>query len=49
MSIFNKIRVTDETFKLDFERMRRCWYSDTYFDNFGRMLTALASEGYSCT
>jgi nicotinate phosphoribosyltransferase len=47
MSIFNKKRLTDETFKLDIERMRRGWYSDKYFENIGRMLTALSEEGYS--
>ncbi len=47
MSIFNKKRLTDETFKLDIERMRQGWYSDKYFENIGRMLTVLAAEGYS--
>jgi len=46
MSIFDKTRLTNETFKLDIERMRRGWYSDKYFENIGRMLTALASEQY---
>jgi len=46
MSIFDKTRLTNETFKLDIERMRRGWYSDKYFENIGRMLTALASEKY---
>ncbi|MFN8404642.1 MAG: hypothetical protein U0V48_13960 [Anaerolineales bacterium] len=46
MSIFNNSRLTNETFKLDIERMRRGWYSDKYFENIGRMLTALASEKY---
>ncbi|RPJ28861.1 MAG: nicotinate phosphoribosyltransferase, partial [Chloroflexi bacterium] len=46
MSIFDQKRLTNETFKLDIERMRRGWYSDKYFENIGRMLTALASEGY---
>jgi len=46
MSIFDKKRLTNETFKLDIDRMRRGWYSDKYFENIGRMLTALASEGY---
>ncbi len=49
MSIFNKTRLTDETFKLDIERMRKGWYSDKYFENIGRMLTVLASERYSYT
>ena len=46
MSIFDQKRLTNETFKLDIERMRRGWYSDKYFENIGRMLTALAVEGY---
>lgn len=47
MSIFDNKRLTNETFKLDVERMRRGWYSDKYFENIGRMLAALASEGYT--
>ncbi len=47
MSIFNKYRLTNETFKLDIERMRRGWYSDKYFENIGRMLTTLSAEGYT--
>ena len=47
MSIFDKKRLTDETFKLDIERMRKGWYSDKYFENIGRMLTALSAEGYT--
>ena len=46
MSIFDTTRLTNETFKLDIERMRRGWYSDKYFENIGRMLTALAAEKY---
>jgi nicotinate phosphoribosyltransferase len=33
MSIFDNKRLTNETFKLDIERMRRGWYSDKYFEN----------------
>jgi len=47
MSIFDKTRLTNETFKLDIERMCRGWYSDKYFENIGRMLTALSAEGYT--
>ena len=47
MSIFDKKRLTDETFKLDIERMRKGWYSDKYFENIGRMLESLSAEGYS--
>jgi len=46
MSIFDGKRLTNETFKLDIERMRRGWYSDKYFENINRMLTALSKEGY---
>jgi len=47
MSIFNKKRLTNESFKLDIERMRKGWYSDKYFENIGRMLRVLAEEGYT--
>src|SRR5215212_1143280 len=47
MSTFDNKRLTNETFKLDIERMRRGWYSDKYFENIVRMLTALASDGYN--
>ena len=47
MSIFDKKRLTDETFKLDVDRMRRGWYSDKYFENIGRMLATLSKEGYT--
>ncbi|MBI3762190.1 MAG: nicotinate phosphoribosyltransferase [Chloroflexi bacterium] len=46
MSIFDRKRLTDETFKLDIERMRLGWYSDKYFENIGAMLGALAGQGY---
>jgi len=47
MSIFDNKRLTNKTFKLDIERMRRGWYSDKYFENIGRMLTVLAAEEYN--
>ncbi len=47
MSIFDGKRLTNETFKLDIERMRRGWYSDKYFENINRMLSTLVREGYS--
>jgi nicotinate phosphoribosyltransferase len=47
MSIFDGKRLTNETFKLDIERMRRGWYSDKYFENINRMLIALSSDNYS--
>ena len=46
MSIFDGKRLTNETFKLDIDRMRRGWYSDKYFENINRMLTALSKGGY---
>jgi nicotinate phosphoribosyltransferase len=46
MSIFDDKRLTNQTFKLDVERMRRGWYSDKYFENIGCMLTQLSQEGY---
>ena len=47
MSIFDGRRLTNETFKLDIERMRRGWYSDKYFENINRMLISLSKDGYS--
>ena len=47
MSIFDGKRLTNETFKLDIERMRRGWYSDKYFENINRMLINLSAEGYN--
>ena len=47
MSVFNHERLTNEIFKLDFERMRRGWYTDKYFVNIANMLTRLADTGYS--
>ncbi|MBI5296971.1 MAG: nicotinate phosphoribosyltransferase [Chloroflexi bacterium] len=46
MSIFDGKRLTNDTFKLDIERMRQGWYSDKYFENINHMLTALSAEGY---
>ena len=46
MSIFDDRRLTNETFKLDAERMRAGWYSDKYFENITGMLSALARRGY---
>ncbi len=47
MSIFNKQRLDNSTFKLDIERMRKGWYSDKYFTNIAQMLTAMAESGYT--
>jgi nicotinate phosphoribosyltransferase len=46
MTIFNRKRLDDSVFKLDIERMRQGWYSDKYFENVHRMLSALAASGY---
>jgi len=46
MTIFNRKRLDDTVFKLDIERMRQGWYSDKYFENVHRMLSALAASGY---
>jgi nicotinate phosphoribosyltransferase len=46
MTIFNHQRLTNETFKLDIERMRWGWYSDKYFANINRMLTTLSAQNY---
>ncbi len=47
MSIFNGKRLTNDTFKLDIERMRRGWYSDKYFTNIAYMLSELSKNDYS--
>jgi nicotinate phosphoribosyltransferase len=47
MSLFDGKRLTNETFKLDNERMRHGWYSDKYFENINQMLVALSAEGYT--
>ena len=47
MSFFDNKRLTNETFKLDIERMRRGWYSDKYFENINQMLAGLSAEGYT--
>ncbi len=46
MSLFDGKRLDNATFKLDVERMRQGWYSDKYFENINKMLTALSADGY---
>ncbi len=46
MTVFDHKRLTNATFKLDVERMRRGWYSDKYFENIGAMLRQLSGAGY---
>ena len=47
MSIFDQKRLTNTTFKLDIERMRRGWYTDKYFSNIAYMLGVLAQSDYA--
>ena len=47
MSLFNKARLSDETFKLDIERMQEGWYTDKYFFNIATMLEQLSASGYT--
>ena len=46
MSIFNNTRLTNQTFKLDIERMRQGWYSDKYFVNIAQTLLVLTANDY---
>ncbi len=46
MSILDGKRLDPDVFKLDAARMRQGWYSDFYFINAQRILTALSKEGY---
>jgi nicotinate phosphoribosyltransferase len=46
MTIFDGLRLTDATFKLDIDRMRRGWYSDKYFGNITTVLAELAARKY---
>ncbi len=46
MSIFDKQRLTDATFKLDVQRMRQGWYTDKYFTNIANMLATLSEQQY---
>lgn len=50
MSVFNKKRLSIETFKITeeiIEKLRNGWYSDEYFNNTLRVLTALSNQGYT--
>jgi len=46
MTIFDRERLTNDVFKIDFRRMRKGWYSDKYFENIGFMLRNLAEKRY---
>lgn len=47
MSLFNHQRLTNETFKIDFQRMCQGWYTDKYFANIANMLAILSAK--DCT
>jgi nicotinate phosphoribosyltransferase len=47
MTTFDGQRLDNSTFKLDIERMRKGWYTDKYFVNISRMLSALSVQGYT--
>lgn len=47
MSIFDSKRLTNATFRLDIDRLRSGYYTDKYFENVVRVLSALSSRGYS--
>jgi nicotinate phosphoribosyltransferase len=49
MSIFDHNRLTNATFKLDIERMRKGWYTDKYFVNIAQILKVLSEQGYTYT
>jgi nicotinate phosphoribosyltransferase len=44
MSCFDGQRLDKSVFQIDAERMRQGWYSDAYFGNTVKVLTALADE-----
>ena len=43
----NNTRLPDNIFGLDYERIRRGWYTDKYFINAADILSELAREGYT--
>jgi len=47
MSVFDHTRLTNATFKLDVERMRKGWYTDKYFVNIAQILKVLSEQGYT--
>ncbi len=47
MTIFDRKRLTNATFRLDVKGLRRGYYSDKYFDNVVRVLTALSQQQYT--
>lgn len=47
MTIFDGKRLTNETFRLDVDGLRRGHYADAYFRNVVTILQALEAEGYT--
>lgn len=47
MTVFDRQRLTQATFRLDMEGLRRGYYSDKYFENAVRILTELRAVGYT--
>lgn len=47
MSLFDKKRLSNDSFKLDTLRMQQGWYTDKYFFNIAYMLEQLAATGYT--
>jgi nicotinate phosphoribosyltransferase len=47
MSIFNRDRLGNKTFKLDIDRMRKGWNSDKYFVNIAFVLAELSKQDYT--
>lgn len=47
MSLFREKRLTAQQIELYVERLRRGYYSDTYFENVVRVLTGLSAAGYT--
>jgi nicotinate phosphoribosyltransferase len=47
MTIFDQVRLTNETFRLDIEGLRHGYYSDKYFANVVTILEGLRSEVYT--
>ena len=46
MSLFNHQRLTNDTFKIDVQRMRQGWYADKYFANIAQMLAVFSASNF---
>ncbi|RMG90214.1 MAG: nicotinate phosphoribosyltransferase [Chloroflexi bacterium] len=47
MSLFDDKRLNNRYFKLDIDGLRRGYYTDKYFENVVRILSALSKNGYT--